>query len=95
MADISVRRSHGMDYDQAKEKVNQIVSDLQNDIEYIDKVTWNNEGNAADVKGKGFSGDFRVDEDDIMVEIDLKFFAKPFKGKIEQQVKKRMDSYFG
>jgi putative polyhydroxyalkanoate system protein len=95
MADISVRRNHGMEFDQAKGKVQEIVSDLQNDIDYIDKVSWNADGTAADIKGKGFSGDVRVTESDVVMEIKLKLFAKPFKGKIEEKIEKRMDSYFG
>jgi putative polyhydroxyalkanoate system protein len=95
MSDISVKRSHGMEFDQAKDKVHEIVSDLQNDIEYIDKVSWNGDGTAADIKGKGFSGDVRVNDSDVIMEIKLKLFAKPFKGTIEEKITKRMDSYFG
>ncbi len=95
MADITVRKSHGMEFDEAKEKVHEVVSDLQKDIEYIDKVNWNADGTAADVKGKGFSGRFQVDPTDVTVDINLKLFAKPFKSKIAQQVDSRMERYFG
>jgi putative polyhydroxyalkanoate system protein len=94
MGDITVRKKHGLEFDEAKSKVKDIVSDLQQDIEYIDKVNWNSDQTAADVKGKGFSGNFSVDQSDIIVDIDLKFFAKPFKGKIEEKISQRMDEYF-
>lgn len=95
MADITVRRDHGMELDEAKEKVHSIVSDLKNDIDYIDKVEWNADQTAADVRGKGFSGNFRVDPDEIIVDIKLKLLAKPFKGKIAEKIESRMDGYFG
>lgn len=95
MADISVRRKHGMEYEEAKGKVHQIVEDLQSSMDFVDKVSWNGAGDAADVKGKGFSGNFRVDDDEVVIEIDLKLLAKPFKGKIQDKVEQRMDRYFG
>lgn len=95
MADITVRKSHGMDYDEAKDKVHQIVTDLHNDTDYVDKVNWNADGSSADVKGKGFKGSFSVDSNDVVVEISLKLFAKPFKSKIADQVESRMSKYFG
>lgn len=90
MADITIRRSHGMEYDAAKQKVHEIVADL----DYVDKAKWNSDGSAADIKGKGFSGDVEVTDSDLVVNINLKLFAKPLKGKIEDQINKRMDSYF-
>ncbi len=95
MADITVRRTHGMELDEAKGKVRDIVSDLEKDADYIDKVKWNSDGTAADVKGKGFKGNFRVDDQEVVVDIDLKLLAKPFKGKIKEKVASRMDNYFG
>lgn len=95
MADISVRREHGLEPTQAKEKVRDIVTDLQNDIKYIDTVDWKDDGSAADIKGKGFRGEFRVDAEAVQVDIDLKLMAKPFKGTIAEKIESRMGEYFG
>lgn len=90
MADINIRKSHGLDKDAAKAKVHQIVDEL----EYVDKATWNGAGTKADVKGKGFKGDIEVTDTDLVVNIKLGLLAKALKGKIEEQINKRIDGYF-
>ena len=96
MADISVRRTHGMTEDEAKQKVEQVVTDVQEEFSsLVDKISWNDDKTKADVKGKGFKGQFRVTDADVAIDIDLKLFAKPFKGKVESKIASRMDEYFG
>ncbi len=96
MADISVRRPHGMSQDEAKQKVEQVVSDVQEEFSsLVDDVKWNGDKTEAKVKGKGFKGQFQVTESDVAIDIDLKFFARPFKGKVESKITSRMDEYFG
>jgi len=95
MADISVKKEHGMDFEDAKTKVYEVVSGLQKDMDYVDSVDWNADQTAADVKGKGFKGKFAVDPQNVSVDIDLKFFAKPLKGKIADKIERHLDRYFG
>lgn len=96
MADISVRRDHGMDRDEAKEKVENIVNDVRDEFSsLVNEIDWNDDRTRANVKGKGFSGEFRINDDDIAIDIDLKLFARPFKGKVEDRINSRMDDYFG
>lgn len=96
MADISVRRTHGMDRDEATEKVESIVNDVKDEFSSIvDEVDWSDDKSKADVSGKGFSGQFAVTDSDVTVDIDLKLFARPFKGKVEKRINSRMDEYFG
>ena len=94
MADISVSREHGLDLDDAKEKVRDIVEDLKSDIDQVDDITWKGDS-AADIGGKGFNGEISVDGRAVTLDINLKLFAKPFKGKIQEKIESRMDSYFG
>lgn len=94
MADVKVTREHGLDYDEAKSKIKDIVADLEKTLDPLDNVDWQGDSR-ADISGKGFKGYFEVDEDNINVEIDLKFFARPFKGKIEEQIKSRIEKQFG
>ena len=54
----------------------------------------NKEKTEAKVKGKGFSGEFKVDKKNVGIDIDLSFFAKPLKGKIESKIVDRLDAYF-
>lgn len=96
MSDITVRRSHGMELEEAKQKVEQIVGDVQDEFSsLVDKIDWNDDKTRAKVKGKGFTGQFAVTDSDVEIDIDLKLFARPFKGKVQTRIQSRMDEYFG
>ncbi|MEC9399802.1 MAG: polyhydroxyalkanoic acid system family protein [Myxococcota bacterium] len=95
MADISIAHQHGLSLDEAKEKTNQIVSDVQDEFpDLINTIQWNGDKTRADVKGKGFAGLFKVDDSKMSIDIDLSFFAKPFKGKVQEKIQSRIDKYF-
>ncbi len=95
MADISVRHTHGLSLDEAKTKTNQIAEDIQSEFDsLIDSIKWNADNTRAQLKGKGFTGVFNVDEEAMSIDIDLKLFAKPFKGKVEQKIQSRIANYF-
>lgn len=95
-ADISVKRAHGMSKDEAKQKVEQVVNDVQQEFSsLVDDISWNADKTEAKVKGKGFKGEFKVTDTDVAIDVDLKLFARPFKGKVESKIKARMDEYFG
>lgn len=96
MADISMRRPHGMTEEEAKAKVHKVVADVESEFpSLVNDISWNADKSQAKVKGKGFTGQFQVTAEEVMVDIDLKLFAKPFKGKVESRVASRMDEYFG
>ncbi len=95
MADISVRRDHGMTKEEAKSKVQSIVADVEEEFSsLVDDIKWNGDQTKADVKGKGFSGEFSVNDKAVSIDINLKLFARPFKGKVEDRITARMDEYF-
>lgn len=96
MADISVRRTHGMERDEAQQKVESIVNDVRDEFSsLVNTINWNADRTRAEVEGKGFSGQFQVTDSEVSIEIDLKLFARPFKGKVEDRINGRMDEYFG
>lgn len=95
MSDISVQKEHGMEFEDAKAKVHEVVTGLQQEMDYVDTVDWNSDQTSAKVKGKGFKGQFAVDPKLVTVDIDLKFFAKPLKGKIASKVEGHLDRHFG
>ncbi len=96
MADISVRRTHTMTEEDAKAKVHQVVADIEQEFpSLVDDIKWNADKTKADVKGKGFTGKFAVTGNEVSIDIDLAFFARPFRGKVESRVESRMDEYFG
>lgn len=94
MADISLQKKHGMSLEDAKAKVYEVVTSLQEKMDYIDTVDWSADKTAAKVKGTGFSGQFKVDETNVSVDIDLKLFVKPLKGKIADKVQRNLDRHF-
>ncbi len=95
MADISVKKEHGLSLSEAQGKIDQVVSDIKSEFSSLIKsIDWNDEKTHAKVKGKGFSGDFTVDEANVGIDIDLSFFAKPFKEKVETKINERLAAYF-
>ena len=96
MADISISHDHGMSLEDAKSKTEQIVTDVKDQFpSLVDSIDWNDDRTQADLKGKGFSGVFRVDETAMSIAIKLKLFAKPFKGKVQEKIQGRITKYFG
>lgn len=95
MADISVRREHGLSLEDAQEKIDQVVEDIQKEFSsLVSSIDWNDEKTKAKVAGKGFSGDFSVDENDVGIDINLSMFAKPLKSKVQQKIEERIEQYF-
>jgi len=95
MADITVRRSHGLSLAEAQAKIDQVVDDIQNEFpNLVNSVDWNTEKTSARVEGKGFTGDFRVDDDEVGIDVDLSLFAKPLKGKVQKKIEERIEQYF-
>ncbi|MEO1271632.1 MAG: polyhydroxyalkanoic acid system family protein, partial [Myxococcota bacterium] len=70
MSDISVKRAHGMEIDKAKQMLEQVSKDVKTSFpKLVNNVTWNDDQTVAKVKGKGFSGEFKVDQANISVDI--------------------------
>ncbi len=96
MADISVHRTHDLSLDEAQGKVDDILTDIQEEFgNLVDSVDWNSAKTEAKVGGKAFKGTFKVSEGNVGIDVDLKLFAKPLKGKVQQKIEERMDKYFG
>ena len=95
MADISKKHVHGLTLEEAKAKTEQIVADVKSEFPaLVDAIEWNADKTRAKVKGKAFEGDFSVDQSAVSIDINLKFLAKPFKGKVEEKIDSRLTRYF-
>ena len=91
MSDISLKKAHGLSLDEAKLRTSQIVTDVKAEFpSLIDKIEWNSDNTQATVKGKGFTGDFIVDSTNMNIDVKLKMFARPFKGKVQAKIQERM-----
>lgn len=95
MADISVRRVHGLSLDEAQAKIDQVVEDIQKEFSsLVSSIDWNDAKTAAKVSGKGFSGDFMVNQEEVGIDINLSMFAKPLKSRVQQKIEERIEQYF-
>ena len=89
MADISKKHVHGLTLEEAKAKTEQIVADVKSEFpSLVDAIEWNADKTRAKVKGKAF------DQSAVSIDINLKFLAKPFKGKVEEKIDSRLTRYF-
>lgn len=96
MSDISIRRKHGLSADKIKTITQQVVSAVQGEFpSLVSDIQWNSDQTEAKVKGKGFTGTFGFNAEEIMVDIDLSFFAKPFKGTVSEKIQERLNNYLG
>ncbi len=95
MADISIKKEHGLSLEEAQGKIDKVVTDIKAEFSSLIKsIDWDKSKTNAKVKGKGFSGNFSVDETNIGIDVDLSFFAKPFKEKVETKIHERLTTYF-
>ncbi len=96
MPDISIHRTHELSLDDARAKIDMIVEDIQTEFgSLVSDVTWNKDRTSAAVSGKAFKGTFTLGAGKVGIDIDLKLFVKPLKGKISGKIEERMTRYFG
>ncbi len=96
MATIDIRKAHGTSTEEAATKMRAMLElFVEKRAELIKNVTWAPNGQRADVKGKGFKGSFAVDASNVTIAIDLSLVARAFKGKIEDELTKRLSTTFG
>lgn len=95
MADISVKRKHGLSLEEAQSKIDQVVQDVKSEFSsLVSSIDWNGDKTEAKVKGKGFSGDFLVNAEEVGIDINLSMFAKPLRSKVQAKIEERMEKYF-
>lgn len=96
MSDIVREVKHSLGLDSAKEKVGQIVADIQaSNPSLISKIDWNADKTKANIKGSAFEGVFEASDTKMTISIKLGFLARAFKGKIEEKVDEKIKKYFG
>ncbi len=94
MSDISIRRKHSFSPDKVQSTIKKVVETVQSEFpSLVSDITWNSDQTEAKVKGKGFTGQFSFTGDEVAVDIDLSFFAKPFKGKVEEKIQERLNQF--
>ena len=95
MATIDIHKAHNTTPDEAAEKMRSLLEKFaQKRAELVSDVSWGSDGRKATVTGKGFKGSFEVNDSAVTVAIDLSFIARPFKGRIKQELDERLAASF-
>jgi len=95
MATIEIRHPHRTDAVDAQVRTQRLLAafaeekrELVKSIEWVDKAR-------AIAHGRGFEGNFRITDTEVVVDIDLSFLTRPFKGKVESRLMQRLVAEFG
>jgi putative polyhydroxyalkanoate system protein len=91
MADISLQRKHKLGLKKAKEAAQKVADELADSFDMESE--W--QGNTLNFERSGVNGQLVVTKDGVSVDAKLGFLLSAFKPKIEEQINKNFDKYFG
>ena len=91
MADVSIRREHGLSLQQAKEAAGQIAERMAGEFDMTTQ--WN--GDVLSFRRSGVAGTLALREHEAQIDITLDFLFKAFAGTLEEKVARNMDKFFG
>lgn len=89
MADIDLSRSHALGLDGAREAVEHVAEDLEDDLDLTHR--W--EGDTLHFKGSGADGRIHVTSDRVTVAIDLNFFLRTLRSRIRSAAERYLDQH--
>lgn len=89
MPKFTVERSHTLSVEEAKQRLQTLADKLS--AKYGLSSQWKS-ATEAEVKGTGASGKITCTATKVSIFIDLSFALTPLKGKIEEKVKRELDS---
>ena len=84
---MRIRRSHNLGLEEARNRADLIAADLQQQFSMRSK--WH--GDALHVQGNGVSGQLKVDEHNIELDVRLGFALKLMEGPIRSAIEKTID----
>lgn len=84
---MRIRRSHNLGLEEARHRADLIAADLQQQFSL--RSQWR--GDALHVQGNGVSGQLKVDEQNIELEVRLGFALKLMEGPIRSAIEKTID----
>lgn len=91
MANIKIRRQHGLGRDLARRKVEEIANSLQEKL----NAKWSWSGDTLNFKRSGASGSVDVGDDYVEFNIQLGMLFTPMKGSVENAILKKLDQTLG
>jgi len=87
MANIHIKRNHDLGLSEAKQRVDQIASSLQDKLD----AKWAWKGNKLSFTRSGASGSVDVADDSVEFNIKLGLMLTPLKGKVESAINEELD----
>ena len=84
---MRIRRNHNLGIEEARQRADRIAADLKQEY----NLTANWQGDAMQVRGNGISGELRVDETAIELDVSLGFALKLMEGPIRAVIEKTID----
>lgn len=90
MSDIQARKEHSLSLDEAKQTAQKFADQLKK--EYQLESEW--QGNTLNFTRSGLNGKLDVTEKDVSLDISLGFMLKAFKGKIQAEIDKKLNTMF-
>jgi putative polyhydroxyalkanoate system protein len=91
MADIEVQRDHALGLKKAKAAAQKVADEMAESFDMESE--W--EGNTLHFSRSGVSGELTVTKNSVQMNAKLGFLLTAFKPKIEAQIEKNFDEYFG
>jgi len=95
MATIEIRHLHKTDATDAQVRTRRLLAAFAEEkSEFVKSIEWVDEARAV-AHGRGFEGKFSITATEVVVDIDLSFLTRPFKGKVESRLMQRLVAEFG
>lgn len=97
MAELKMAREHhAASMDQAKEKVQRLVEDMQPTIgKYVDAIEWNTDETSAALRGRHVKGHIAVDVSHLRINLKLSLAASLIKTQIESRIDEALRDVLG
>lgn len=91
MATIDISRPHALTKEEAKKRAEELANGMQEKL----GIAWSWAGDAIEFKAasgaaKGVTGEVRVSDRDVRVQVDLPFMLKMMKGAIETKIQEKL-----
>ena len=95
MPKIRVDKQHSLSAEDVIQRVDDYLVKLRDEkMKSMDfNFDWNGDQSKASIKGKGFKGEVTLAGNKVGIFLDLSMMLTPFKGKVEESMKRGLDKY--
>lgn len=91
MADISMKRAHGLERSDVQERISQLADKLADRL----GGSWDWDGDDAVCEARGAKARVAYDEENISMDVSLPMMMKPLRGALEKKIDEYFARYFG